>query len=349
MSLSSWSTDDDSSSVDTALSDDLESIDGGSSDVNSEYEPDIDGILASLSEEDWRKVAELVETTVLIILQSLRSPHHGARHLSRLPTTPLMPSYPSDHALDNRIHQTPDSDDGSLFIVSRSNSPWVRIEHDHTPSPSKSPTFIWACLFALSNPQAHILCLRHQHDDPRALLRHLFRFHLRIPYCYRCGATFDYFVERNSHFAPRQCKVRENLPVFEGIGEGMISELQALVSSWDESSDDQGSVSSWDCILSSKAGLSDEEKYERIWRVVFPEDNFSERFPGGVNQEPRVKAVQAAREYWTKNGWEIVESAFKGRAGYERSELYEAVLDQIVRRVLADMAGDQERVSRTGT
>jgi len=301
---SSWSREyGDGASVDTALSDGSGSAGDGMSDSTSTSEPppDVDDMHASLNATDASKVAELVETTIAAIPQIYQSPDHDASS----PATPLTPRYLSDYATE--------SDDDFLVVVRRPNSPRL---------------FSWPCPFALSDPHAHALCLRHEHATARAVLWHMFRHHLRAPCCYRCGATFDYFVERNSHLAARTCEVK-TLPVLEGIGEGMVYELQDLVGSWDRRHE----------LDESFELLADERKYAQIWRVIFPAEEFHERFPVGARGEPLVKVVQAARGYWSRNGKGILERAFgDGKARYELDELYAVVLDQIVRRMLLDAA-----------
>ena len=238
---SSWSREyGDGASVDTALSDGSGSAGDGMSDSTSTSEPppDVDDMHASLNATDASKVAELVETTIAAIPQIYQSPDHDASS----PATPLTPRYLSDYATE--------SDDDFLVVVRRPNSPRL---------------FSWPCPFALSDPHAHALCLRHEHATARAVLWHMFRHHLRAPCCYRCGATFDYFVERNSHLAARTCEVK-TLPVLEGIGEGMVYELQDLVGSWDRRHE----------LDESFELLADERKYAQIWRVIFPAEEFHE-------------------------------------------------------------------------
>jgi hypothetical protein len=85
----------------------------------------------------------------------------------------------------------------------------------------------------------------------RALLEHLAQEHPRVPHCNRCGKPFEYHVERNKHAARGSCRLVETLPTYEGIGEGLLCELDALVSSRD-----------WNL-------RSDEVKYQLICRLVF--------------------------------------------------------------------------------
>ena len=70
---------------------------------------------------------------------------------------------------------------------------------------------------------------------------------------------FNSVASRNAHVVLGECDLVEPPPTFEGVGEGTIYELKALVSSWDQG------------IL---LPLSDEEKYARIWEVVFPGEEF---------------------------------------------------------------------------
>ena len=83
--------------------------------------------------------------------------------------------------------------------------------------------------------------------------------------------------------------------------------------------------------------LSNDEKYGRLWSVVFPEeDDFQERFPLGVGEDPVVRAVHSARSYWARHGRRLVEGNFEGKTGRELDQLHVVILDQILRRVLLE-------------
>ncbi|KAK0624334.1 hypothetical protein B0T14DRAFT_565616 [Immersiella caudata] len=292
-------------------------------DESAEDEPAVQNFRASLSNGALMKVAELVER--------IRATIRTACGLST-DNTPLLQSSEAPKAghpftSDGGIRQATGSDDSSPPILTK-QAPTPRLldslanRRERSPPPvvCRHPPlhpFPWPCLFALRNSQNHLPCLRHEHRTPRSLLHHLFRDHLRIPYCYRCGDTFDYLVDRNIHSNARTCEVVEPAPIFEGVGEGMIYELEALLSSWNEAG-------------GSGRGLTDEERYARIWGVVFPGDDFRRRFPHGVVEDETVRMVQCVRGYWEQNGMGILEAEFEGKTEEEMGTLSAVVLDEIL-------------------
>jgi len=346
---SSWSTDDDdSSSIDTALSEgpSLESVDNDddtNSKAESESELDVDDILQILNPGDSRKVFGLTETASAFIVQNLHPSSDDDQNGQMSPSlvTPTTPSCLSDDDdSEYQICRTPASDSPSFVVIPQSHSPHPPASPNMIDAISPPPElselhFSWSCLFALSNPKSHMRCLRHEHGTPEALLHHLFGCHLRIPYCYRCGETFDFFIERNSHYASTQCQVVTPAPVHEGIGEGMIYELKHLVSSWGGQNRENEPV------------LSNDEKYGRLWSVVFPEeeDDFQERFPCGVGEDPVVRAVHSARSYWARHGRRVVEGNFEGKTGRELDQLHVVILDRILRRVLLEEMVRRKNIS----
>jgi len=115
----------------------------------------------------------------------------------------------------------------------------------------------------------------------------------------------------------------------------MIYELKHLVSSWGGQNRENEPV------------LSNDEKYGRLWSVVFPEeeDDFQERFPCGVGEDPVVRAVHSARSYWARHGRRVVEGNFEGKTGRELDQLHVVILDRILRRVLLEEMVRRKNIS----
>ncbi|KAK0719389.1 hypothetical protein B0H67DRAFT_573013 [Lasiosphaeris hirsuta] len=169
------------------------------------------------------------------------------------PTAPASPLSPSNSDSEASIHQSSDSEDDSLAInTSRSRS---TRQNQTTPPPSPKPTPRLGCPFAIRDERTYKHCGQHDFEGYQGLKEHLLRRHLCVPYCCICGATFDHHVERNAHIASRTCQLTETPPVFEGIGEGAIDELDALISDWDRN---------------ASISPSDEEKEALIWSLLFP-------------------------------------------------------------------------------
>ncbi|KAK4446120.1 hypothetical protein QBC34DRAFT_411988 [Podospora aff. communis PSN243] len=130
-----------------------------------------------------------------------------------------------------------------------------------TDSDGESPVIVTSggrkCPFFDQDPYNHVRCARVDLSPDHSLTDHLFDHHLHLPVCWRCGAMFKYVTQRNSHVVSGQCELVNPVPTFEGVSEGTIYELQALVSLWDR----------------TNVQMSDEEKYAKIWQLVFPREN----------------------------------------------------------------------------
>ncbi|KAK0750846.1 hypothetical protein B0T18DRAFT_401171 [Schizothecium vesticola] len=142
------------------------------------------------------------------------------------------------------VQQSTDSDSDSLVIVTNSGG-------SHRQQRTRK------CPFYIRDPHRHQRCARVDLSPGHLFTDHLFQWHLHLPVCWRCGKMFKYVAQRNAHVVLGECELVEPLPTFEGVSEGTLYELEALISSWDRD------------VLQ----MSDEEKHARIWELVFPRES----------------------------------------------------------------------------
>jgi len=189
-------------------------------------------------------------------LLARRDPNHQDQHTRRIsdttsgsaspewhnihPESPKAKSPTGNHSDD--VYQSTDSENESFVLVNNTRG-------------SRRRQYTRKCPFFTRDPNKHVRCGRFDLSPGYALTDHLFQCHLHLPVCYRCGSMFNSVARRNAHAVSGECDLVEPPPTFEGVGEGTIYELEALVSSWNQG---------------VGRPLSDEEKYARIWEVVFP-------------------------------------------------------------------------------
>jgi len=159
---------------------------------------------------------------------------------------------------------------------------------------------------------------------------HLLLHHRCTPHCPRCGATFEYHIDRGQHIAKRGCNLTDKPPVFEGLDEGTMHELKAMVLMWEryrERERDDSSVS---------LSLSKGEKFADMWKLLFYGEDFRSVMPGGVGESRQVRVVQAVRDYWSRNGAGLVAETFEEVVGKKMDLLMAEVLDGVLERVLLE-------------
>ena len=217
------------------------------------------------------------------------------------PAIPLEPSSPSplcssNHEIDNytTTQTTGSDDDEDSFLIINKPDPTPRSiiinaaaaagasnnkrPHHHSaaalPSHSSScsssrsrTTPQWACPFAIHDIEAHGLCLGYDFPTDDDLMRHLLDFHrpcTKSPDYPRCRVKRKFLSDYTYTIAPA-----DEPPVIKGLEEGTVDQLKTLVSGWDWDWDRNRNRNP-DTTVTVTGGLSQEEKFAAVWKLLFP-------------------------------------------------------------------------------
>ncbi|KAM0438713.1 hypothetical protein ACHAPT_001470 [Fusarium lateritium] len=179
--------------------------------------------------------------------------------------------------------------------------------------------FHLACPFYVANPAKYQDCLLH-HDlqSNEDVIRHLWRHHMKPPYCPICSQTFDTLSSRDSHILERTCELRDLQPI-DGINFYQRSKLKSR----------------------DRVYLGEAKRWRRMYATVFPNSD--------VPRSPYLdrgcgKAISMARDYWRAKGRRCVSKFLESRglleAGDEDAQdaLCELALEDVLR-VVARRSG----------
>ena len=73
-----------------------------------------------------------------------------------------------------------------------------------------------------------------------------------------------------------------------------------------------------------------------MWKLLFYGEDLRSVMPGGVGESRQVRVVQAVRDYWARNGAELVAETFGEVVGRKMDLLMAEVLDEVLERVLLE-------------
>ncbi|KAJ4327147.1 hypothetical protein N0V84_002409 [Fusarium piperis] len=200
-------------------------------------------------------------------------------------------------------HEGEDSDDG--FVVVEPPAGYFHL----------------ACPFYVANPAKYQDCLLH-HDlqSNEDVIRHIWRNHMKPPYCPICSRTFDSLSGRDSHILERKCELRDLQPI-DGINFYQKSKLKRR----------------------DRVYLGEAKRWRRIHATVLPN---SERSPCPYLDRGCGKAVSMARDYWAAKGRRSVSRFLESRRLIGEDEDEEDAQDALCKLALEDVL--REIVGRYG-
>ncbi|RSL81157.1 hypothetical protein CEP51_006053 [Fusarium floridanum] len=178
--------------------------------------------------------------------------------------------------------------------------------------------FHLACPLYVANPAKYQDCLLH-HDlqSNEDVIRHIWRNHMKPPYCPICSKTFESISSRDSHILERKCELRDLQPI-DGINYYQKSKLKRR-----------------DRVYHGEA-----KRWRRIYATVFPN---SDRSASPYLDKGCGKAVSMARDYWAAKGRRSVARFLESRQllgnDYEDEEdaqdaLCKLVLEDVLREIV---------------
>ncbi|RMJ11432.1 hypothetical protein CDV36_008939 [Fusarium kuroshium] len=177
--------------------------------------------------------------------------------------------------------------------------------------------FHLACPLYVANPAKYQDCLLH-HDlqSNEDVIRHIWRNHMKPPYCPICSKTFESLSSRDSHILEKKCELRDLQPI-DGINYYQKSKLKRR-----------------DRVYHGEA-----RRWRRIYATVFPN---SDRSASPYLDKGCGKAVSMARDYWATKGRRSVARFLESRqllGDYEDEEdaqdaLCKLVLDDVLREIV---------------
>lgn len=174
-----------------------------------------------------------------------------------------------------------------------------------------------ACPFHVANPAKYQDCLLH-HDlqSNQDVIRHIWRDHMKPPYCPICSRTFDSLSSRDSHILERKCELRDLQPI-DGINFYQRSRLKRR----------------------DRVYLGEARRWRRIYATVFPNSNSC---PSPYLDRGCGKAVSMARDYWAARGRRSVSRFLESRKllnGDEDEDAQDALCKLVLEDVLREMVG----------
>lgn len=181
--------------------------------------------------------------------------------------------------------------------------------------------FHLACPLYVANPAKYQDCLLH-HDlqSNEDVIRHIWRNHMKPPYCPICSRTFDSLSSRDSHILERKCELRDLQPI-DGINFYQKSKLKRR----------------------DRVYLGEAKRWRRIYATVFPT---SDRSPSPYLDKGCGKAVSMARDYWAAKGQRSVSKFLESRKLLGDDEDEENAQEALCKLVLEDVL--REIVRRYG-
>ncbi|KAK3989613.1 hypothetical protein QBC44DRAFT_327284 [Cladorrhinum sp. PSN332] len=180
------------------------------------------------------------------------------------------------------------------------------------------------CPFHKYSPKKYRrLCLLSRFPTIRSVISHIEAVHCRAPYCPICHSEFKRprgDAKRRKHIRARQCKPREGSIEIEGLQGDRMDRL---------------------CELEPSG--TDKEQWTQIWNIAYPELKPPSTPYLDTRDDPYVKLVQAARDFWDQNGKSLVmarlQKTGKGKSASGRCENWTRDVESLQRAVIKGLLG----------